>query len=769
MRVSGRAPAGKLDVSTEVKALTGTQGASPESPAARAIVLLFSVTLFVSAALLFSVQPMVGKMLLPLLGGTPAVWNTCMLFFQATLLVGYAYAHGSCQWLGVRRQAAAHVALLLLPLLVLPVAVGAGQAPPADRTPIPWLLAQLTVGVGVPFVIVSTTAPLLQRWFAGSGHAQAKDPYFLYVASNAGSLLTLLAYPLLLEPTLRVNQQSQAWTCVYGLFVVLVTGCAIVVWRSRAMRATAEIAVPDAGQADTANDYPTLSRRLWWVFLAFVPSSLMLGVTTYITTDIAAVPLLWVLPLGLYLLSFVIVFARRPVLPPRVMGRILPFVVLPLTYLMMLSAAERRWVYVVLHLGVFFVAAVSCHGRLAASRPAARHLTEYYFWMAVGGVLGGVFNTLLAPAVFPIVFEYPLALALACCAVPGELPSRRDRPAAWHDFLLPLAGAVVWGAWIAAERHAPSAGMTWLVAVPTLACLLVYKRPVRLAGSVVVLVTGQAYLATFVPEPPLGMERDFFGVKRVARLADGSMHVLVHGGTMHGMQFTDPARSRQPLAYYHRNGPAGDVFLAFERLRPRGRVAVIGLGAGSMACYAKRGQHFTFYELDPAVARIAQDPRYFTFLQQCEAPYDIALGDGRLKLERSPDGYYDLILLDAFNSDAIPTHLLTREALALYLRKLAPGGWVAFHYTNSALEIRPVLANLAAQAGLTCIRREAHGGAVGMVPAKYAVMARSREDLAELAAAFEWGVLLPEPAIPVWTDQYSSLVELVKWPWSGRS
>jgi hypothetical protein len=723
------------------------------------VVLLFSATLFVSSSLLFTVQPMVGKMLLPLLGGTPAVWNTCMLFFQAALLAGYAYAHGSCRWLGVRRQAAMQVVVVLLPLLALPIAVAAGGGPPEDRTPIPWLLWQLTVAVGAPFAVVSTTAPLLQRWFAGTGHTQARDPYFLYAASNTGSLLALLAYPVVLEPALRLTQQTWAWVAVYALFVLLVSSCAVVVRRAR----PAAIEGESSSQAvtDTAAA-PTLAWRLWWVFLASVPSSLMLGVTTYITTDVAAVPLLWVLPLALYLLSFVVVFARRPVVSPQTVGRWLPFLLLPLTFVMMLNWPHWRAAQIMFHLAAFLVAALTCHGRLAASRPPARYLTEYYFWMSVGGVLGGIFNVLAAPLIFPAVFEYPLAMALACFAVPGLVPSRADRPRAWLDFLLPLAGGVLWAAWIAVERIRPMLGIFLLLAVPTTACLLLRKRPVRLALGVLIVVAGQAYLAYFRPGT-LCLERNFFGVKRVACSPGSEFRVLVHGGTIHGRQFTDPARSREPLTYYHRTGPAGDLFRALNDRRPQANVAVIGLGAGSVACYAQPEQHFTFYELDPAVARIAEDPRYFTFLRQCAAPYDIVLGDGRLTLARSPEGRYDLILLDAFSSDAIPTHLLTREALQLYLRKLAPGGWIAFHYTNAALEIGPVLANLAAEAGLTCLYRDDRTSGDGKTPAKYAALARNPADLADLAAAPGWQPLAPQPGAAVWTDQYSNLLGLMKW------
>ena len=750
---------------------------APEERAGRGgLILLFGATLFVSAALLFTVQPLVGKMLLPLLGGAPAVWNTCMLFFQAALLAGYAYAHGSCRWLGVRRQMPLHIVVLLLPLLFLPLAVGAGSQPPGERSPILWLLAQLTVTVGVPFVVVSTTAPLLQRWFASTGHPSAADPYFLYAASNAGSLLALLAYPAVLEPTLRLTQQTWAWAATYAVFVLLVLCCAVAMRRTRSgsadsggavtaesssrTPATTEVSQPGAElHGAPPAEQLTLARRLGWVFLAFVPSSLMLGVTTYITTDIAAVPLLWVLPLGLYLLSFIIVFARQPLLPVRELGWLLPFLLLPLTLVMSLKLVQWRWAQVLFHLLVFFVAAVACHARLAAQRPAARHLTEYYFWMAVGGVLGGIFNALVAPLVFTTVLEYPLALALACCGVPGQMPTR-SRP--WRtalDLLLPLLGAALWAGWIALCK--PDALRPGLLAIPTLACLLFLLRPVRLMLGVLLLVGGQAYLSSHGTRAPLCLERNFFGVKRVTLEKDG-LHLFIHGGTIHGAQYTDAVRRDEPLIYYHPSGPAGDLFQTMRRLRPQSRVGVVGLGIGTVAAYARPTQHFTFYEIDPAVARIAQDPRYFTYLSRCAAPYEIVLGDGRLTLAQCPDGAYDLLLLDAFNSDAIPTHLLTREALQLYLRKLAPDGWLVFHCSSAAIDLTPVLANLAAEAGLACLCRDDQNPEPPAVACKYIVMARRGTDVGELVRSSNWRTLPPAVG-PVWTDQYSNLLQLIRW------
>ena len=391
---------------------------------------LYSFTLFISAILLFSLEPMVGKMLLPKCGGTPAVWNTCMVFYQVVLLLGYAYAHLSTSFLGVRRQAAIHIAILVLPLLVLPVVFSAHAVPPLQQNPSLWLLAQLTLVVGLPFFVVSTTAPLLQRWFVNTGHEGSNDPYFLYSTSNAGSLLALLSYPFLIEPLMGLVTQSYVWAAGYAILIVLIVCCAAGMWiafrkesrrqpaqqddLSRLLEHRCNDSVSATGQA------VTLKRRLSWIMLALIPSSLMLGVTTYISTDIASAPLLWVIPLLLYLLSFVIVFARKPLLPHRLMIAAMPYAVLMMP-LLAFRNTMKFWITIPIHLLAFFIVAMVCHGELARDRPEAKRLTEFYLWMSLGGVLGGMLNSLVAPQIFTYVLEYPLMLAAACFFRPAGL------------------------------------------------------------------------------------------------------------------------------------------------------------------------------------------------------------------------------------------------------------------------------------------------------------------------------------------------------------
>ena len=381
------------------------------------VTVLFSATLFLSAALSFGVQPMIGKMVLPLLGGVPAVWNTCMVFFQSTLLLGYAYAHWSTRWIRSRSHVLAHLSLMLLPAAVLPITISQRMlgSLPVDANPIPWLLGFLALTAGLPLLVVSATAPLLQKWFASTTHVDARNPYFLYAASNAGSLLGLLGYPILVEPRLRLAQQSRLWAVGYGFLVVLVLCCSVTMWRQRAAEP-----VSDTGANDDYKGVPpvTWRRRLRWMLLAFVPSSLILGVTTYITTDVAPIPLLWVLPLGLYLLTFIFVFAHRPLLAPRWLGRVLCFLTIVLIVGMIVEVTQPAWLIVTLHLLMFFAAAMVCHSELAKDRPPAARLTDFYLCLSVGGVLGGSMNALLAPVIFRRVWEYPLLMILACAVRP---------------------------------------------------------------------------------------------------------------------------------------------------------------------------------------------------------------------------------------------------------------------------------------------------------------------------------------------------------------
>ena len=729
--------------------------------------LLFTATLFVSSALLFAVQPMFAKMVLPRLGGTPATWITCLLFFQSALLAGYAYAHWSTSWLGPRRQPLVHAALLLTALAVLPVAVPPGWTPGTSGAPVGWLLALLVISVGLPFFVVASTAPLLQRWFASVRHPAAEDPYFLYRASNLGSMLALLAYPVVIEPRLRLADQSRLWTAGYLGLVVLTIACALAP-RSAPLAGRRPSAEDDDGGAP--EDQPlTIARRARWVALAFVPSSFMLAVTTYITTEIAAVPLLWIIPLAIYLLSFIVVFARKPFLLTGLAGQLQVVVVLELVFLVLLKATEPVLLVVATILVALFLSALVCHARLADDRPPSRHLTEFYLWVALGGALGGVFNAVVAPVAFDSVVEYPLAIVLACLLRPPRASAPDTSRTRRLDLLWPAAIGAGTLAAVALGRAAGLGSVTArgvAFAAALLACALVYSRPVRFGLAVgAVLLAGA--VASGADRDTLYADRTFFGVLRVDRDDDRHLHRLIHGNTMHGAQSLEPARRLEPLTYYDRSGPVGDLFRSLPVAASARAVGVIGLGTGTLACYGRAGQHWTFYEIDPAVEDIARDPRLFTYLRDCPPASDVRLGDARLSVAEAPKGRFGMLFVDAFNSDSLPVHLITREALGLYLDRLTDDGVVVVNVTNRYLDLRPVIGALARDAGLTGVVRDDlrttdADTARAKTGSMWIALARRPADLGPLTRDPRWKPLPVRSGVRVWTDDFSNLVDAIK-------
>jgi hypothetical protein len=742
--------------------------------------------MFISAALLFLVEPMMAKMALPMLGGTPAVWNTCLVFFQSMLLAGYLYAYASTKWLRRRTQIILHVSLALTPFVVLPLHIPAGWEPPSDSSPVLWVLAMLCVAVGLPFFLLSASTPMLQRWFSHSGHKSAHDPYFLYAASNAGSLVGLLGYPLLLEPNLRLSLQSAFWTYGYALFLALTVACGALVWRNRPETADAQFApIDEPGETELDQTTPRdlWLQRLRWIALAFVPSSLMMGVTTALTTDVPAIPLFWVLPLAFYLLSFVLVFAKRPPISHEWLIRRLPFLILIALVPTLCKTKLPLLALIALYPATLFAIALVCHGELARTRPRITRLTEFYLWISFGGVLGGIFNALIAPAIFSTVIEFPLVLVLAAMLRPPidqtAPPPEKAALVKRNDCLLPIALFLVMAGILTGLAHAGiELGSSLIILIfgySMLWCMSFGKRPLRFAAGLVALLA-----ASSLYHPNIGAilhaDRNFFGVIRVTDSPNGKLRYLIHGGTLHGSQSLDAARTREPLAYYTKTGPAGSILRAMQaktlsvtQTGPRhANWAVVGLGAGAMACYLQPGESLTYYEIDPLVEQMALDTRYFTFLEQCAPQAKIVLGDARLKLRNAPGAGYDLIVVDAFSGDMIPMHLVTREALALYLRKLAPGGMLAFHITNLYLDIAPTLGALANDAGLVCVTSDDHGVPqdqldAGKLASHWLVMARSRADLGPLATDPHWVDMRVPPGTKVWTDDYSNLLHVIKW------
>ncbi len=732
------------------------------APHDRHVLPLFMVTIFLSSLLVFSVQPLFAKMVLPLLGGSPGVWNTAMLFFQIVLLLGYIYAHLTTRLLGVKWQAWLHVSVMSFVILLLPIGVAQGWTPPLEEAPVPWLIGLFAVSVGLPFFAVATNAPLLQRWFSHTQHRAAADPYFLYGASNLGSILALVSYPLVFEPLLTSQEQSHTWQWAYIFLVGLIALCALTLWQ-RYHSTTTSPSEPSSPSLSPVRGL-TLSQRLHWLVLAFVPSSLLLGVTMHITTDVAAVPLLWVLPLMLYLLTFVVVFARRPWLPHTWMLLVQPFLLIPIG----VQRFGGTLLNIFLPLAVFFVTAMVCHGELAKRRPAPEHLTEFYLWMSFGGMLGGIFNVLLAPLLFHSVVEYPLMLVLACFLRPlTDQTTRwvRTTDVCWPALLLFALGLPLWLGY-----HPTDWGLGGALLFFILLGLSAYSfrhRPVRFGLGIAVILLLTTWLGA-QDQVTIARERSFFGVNTVQRTTDGKFHLLVHGRIIHGAQHTDPTRWKEPLTYYHQLGPLGQLFSIFqkqERVLPH--IGAIGLGAGTTACYQQGGQHWTFHEIDPKVAQIAQDSRYFHYLSECGEKTEIVYGDARLSLATVPDNYYDLLIVDAFSSDAIPLHLITREALTLYLQKMTDRGILLVHISNSNLELSGVMGNLAADAKLLAwIQRyridSDEQRSQNQMSSDWVVMARSSADLGLLNEDSRWQRLVPDPQIRLWTDEYSNILQVLK-------
>ncbi len=735
------------------------------------MLVIFSITLFTSALLLFWIQPMFAKMILPMLGSTPAVWNTCMLFYQAVLLLGYIYSHATSTLVKLRMQLLLHLGLLLLPLLVLPIKIPQGWEPPGSTNPAVWLLLLLSISIGLPLFVVSTTAPLMQKWFSNTSHSSAHDPYFLYVASNIGSMLGLLSYPFLLEPNLKLIEQCKLWGMGYITLIVLIFFCALILLRSKNLASENIVS--------TSESTITLKDKLKWLVLSFIPSSLLLGVTTYLTTEVPPIPLLWVIPLALYLLTFIIVFSKKPILNHELLIRFLPSFILPLILIIIFEVAKAMLLINVYHLFIFFLITMICHGELAKNRPSVKYLTQFYLWLSLGGVLGGLFNALIAPRIFNSVIEYPLAILLGCLLCPQLISineKSKQRKERLLDILYPLA---LWIFIILVTYGLKLIGVKvgivslCIVFIPAIfICFNFSSRPIRFTLGITAIILGSIFFKGDQGKV-LYKERSFFGVHQVVVTPDKKFIQLIHGSTTHGLQSLNEDQKQEPLTYYYRTGPIGQIFSAYNNENDNWKVAAIGLGAGSTAAYVKQNQEWTFYEIDPVVNKIAENPKYFSFLHNRKDNVKVLLGDGRLLIKKAESNKYNLIVLDAFSSDSIPVHLLTKEAIELYLSKLANNGILAFHISNRFLNLRPVLANIANSLGLVCYLEidypiKKSEKKLGKYPSHWVVIARKEEDVKKLLLSnSKWQALQPTNA-RVWTDDFSNIFSVISFKLSNK-
>ena len=669
---------------------------------------LYTITVFLGAFLLLQIQPSIARSILPWFGGTAAVWSSCLLFFQVLLLAGYVYSHVSVTFLEGRFQALLHTALLLASLLLLPVFPSESWKPAGTEEPVFRILGLLVVTIGLPYFLLSTTGPLIQAWLVRT--RPGVRPYRLFALANLAALLALLAYPVVVQPYLSISQQIRYWSLAYGVFVGL---CGVTALRSLAGAATRPEAPPVPSGAAPAP-------RWLWIALSACPSVLLLAVTNHLTKDVAPVPFLWVLPLTLYLLSFVLCFEHD-----RWYRRSWYFKLLLVAFGVMIyggsSVAPQIGLaaLVALFAGAFFVCCMVCHGELARLKPHPQQLTSFYLTVAFGGALGGVFVGLAAPYLFRYQFELPLGLA-GCLLLPALL-LYRESPAQ-------------------SRRQG-----RWLVAGVA-------------AGLFVYLGVG-AHLAT---QESRFVARNFFGTLRVQDLSDSgtARRQMVHGIVTHGEQFLDPARRRDPTMYFGRRSGAG---LVFEHLAQRGplRVGVVGLGAGVLASYGRRGDSYRFYEINPLVLQLARSE--FTFLADSAASIDVVVGDGRLALEREPDQHFDVLTLDAFSGDSVPIHLLTKEAFGTYFRHLKPDGVLAVHVSNYYLDLYPVVAQSAQAWGKRVLPVFSEGEPDRGTCAAIWVLA-SGDSTRFQDAVFQRAAAASPPVrnIRLWTDDYSNLVQVVR-------
>ncbi|MEP7030628.1 MAG: fused MFS/spermidine synthase [Pseudolabrys sp.] len=733
--------------------------ASLQPPAARLILPLYTASVFLSALLLFGVQPMFTRMVLPELGGSPAVWSVAMVFFQSMLLAGYAYAH----WLASAKRrivpVAVHLAVMVAAALMLPLSIAQGWGePPLHGTEF-WLLGLFTVSIGLPFFALAANNPLLQTWFVRSGHAEGKDPYFLYAASNVGSFLALLSYPLLLEPAFSLRTQGRLWSYGFVLLALLIAGCGALM-----LRAPAE---PVA-----AHDAPVVAKPTWlaigrWIFLSAVPSGLLIAVTSHISTDVAAMPLMWVMPLSLYLLTWVLVFARRPLLPQGTVLLLAPFAIIGIVALMLYGSRMPLIANLAAHLSAFFVIAMACHGELARARPPGVHLTIFYVSISFGGMVGGLFAGLVAPYAFSWIAEYPILAVLAMlCRPRGDAPW--PRIGRWFWPVAAALGVALIAPSYLGYRISYSWNEEFSAAVMVLAALsLVLLRDPRKAALVIALAfaivrlypTGEGSSETL---------RSFFGVNQIYETADHRYRALKHGSTLHGAQMlldedgTPPDGPPEPITYYHSKSAMAQAIDAV-RARAGGplSVAVIGLGTGSLACYKENQDTFKFFEIDPTVVTIARDPKRFTFLESCGHEIPIVLGDARLTLAKEPANTYDLIIVDAYSSDAIPVHLATREAMAIYKSKLAPQGVVVMHISNRHLELQSVVVGIATANNLKSWvwsnDDEEEDEDNFVFTSDVVISAAEVADIGALAEDKLWVLTAPKPGVRTWTDDYSNI------------
>jgi hypothetical protein len=740
------------------------QAANTRNVAQTLALPVFAGAIFLSALLLFSVQPMFTKMVLPQLGGSPGVWSVAMVFFQGLLLLGYLWAHFLAKKLPLGVAAGVHIAICALVFAALPIAA-ANMAPPPAEGQAFWLIGLFAMSVGLPFFALSVNGPLLQAWFARTGHAQSSDPYFLYGASNLGSFAALLAYPFLIEPLFGLSTQSRIWMIGFLALAVTLAACAAIALATRPQFVSITGAASPEAKPEVA---PARVDYISWIALAFVPSGLLVAVTAHISTDVGAAPLLWVAPLALYLLTFVVAFRDKASKLDAATSRVHVWLV---AVALMGVGSGSRWVALglVVSLLVFFVCAVASHRALYLRRPSAGHLTSFYVCMSFGGVLGGLFAALLAPQIFSSLYEYPALLVASLLCRPGAWETMKTAPRGELGRIaaicaIALVLAFVFGGFMP-DAKLLATGLA--IAFSAGAMLLWRDMPKAVTLAVFAALSGSILHASLAQQD---VRRSFFGVHKIFETQDGYFRLLVHGTTIHGaMRVREPDGKASegrpaPTTYYAFDGPLGQA-ISSVRDKNGGKlahVAAIGLGVGSLACHAKPGEMMTFYEIDPVVIDIARDRSLFRYMSDCAPGAPIVLGDARLTIAGQKEKS-DVVVVDAFTSDAIPAHLMTREAVALFRDRAKDDGVVVFHISNNVMDFSGILARIASDLGLVALRNQDRTPRPDhpdlRTPSDVVALVRDPAHMGQKAlASGEWVPIAPNPKARVWTDDYSTIL-----------
>lgn len=736
-----------------------------ESQRHRQVLWVFALTLFTSALLLFGVQPLFAKIVLPRLGGSTAVWSIALVFFQGVLLLGYLYAHIISTRLKNKHAIGVHLVVLIAAFAFLPLAYPQGwEQPPTEGLSI-WVIGLFAVGVGFPFFAISANAPLLQIWFSRTGHPQGNDPYFLYGASNIGSFISLLAYPFLIEPITTLSSQTFGWSVIFILLCAGVAICGFFLWQTTLTQTNA-VGVEKTNAPNNTLKRISIGEKATWVALAAVPSGLLVSVTAFITTDLVSAPFLWIIPLALFLLTFVITFQKSPIIPHKRALQGLTFVVAPIAIVLFIGTGNL--VMASLHLLVFFVCALVCHGELVKRRPPAEYLTHFYLWMSFGGVLGGLVASLVAPLIFSNVWEYPIFLALVFFCQPKFW--RFYSTMSLRKIALFAPVAIVFGLaaispdLISSAASSPVFVIGLLIAIISTFRFIPQQTALVVFGISIVVVGGFDHSA-------VSQVRSFYGVNTVVARQDGQYHLLVHGKTMHGAErilddnLNAITTRPEPLTYYYREGGLSSAIRIIRSNTGKlGNVAVIGLGTGAMACEVLPGEKWKYFEIDPEVIKIARNKSLFRFLSECGESDGIVAGDGRITIGNEPHAKFDIIVLDAFSSDSIPVHLITRQALEIYFSKLKPEGTMVFHISNRYLELASVVSSVARSLGAqTLITKKIDNlwqqdKASFKIAPLVAVVSKSNDALEKFRQDGRWFQLRPDEMSAPWNDDYANIL-----------